>query len=762
MRQRNKEESSRARPANTAYWNRLAIGARAAGRVQGRQVICPITRANPPRLNARNARMLTTTRNRYLLLSDLLFLASAPWIAYALRFEGWDWSVQDAQTVRWYMWFAVPLKLQILFAFGLYGRLWRRASLPDMTRILEATAAATVACAILGIVALPATGLTPLRVPISVVCLDAFFTVAAVACPRLLIRLLPDWRQRRMGVNGKRALIIGAGAAAEMILKELRANPQLGLTPIGFVDDDPAKQNQRLHDLPVCGPLSAIPEVVARERVDEIVIAMPTAPGAVLRNVVRAAMDAKVPTRTVPGLFEILSGRVAVSNLRQVEIQDLLRREPIRTDLASVRAIVSGETVLVTGAGGSIGSELGRQIASLGPSQLVLLGNGENEIFDIHEELKESHPALQLQPIIADVRDRMRVHTVFKRFRPRAVFHAAAHKHVPLMEDNTVDAVTNNILGTRNLIDFAAAWKTEHFVFISTDKAVRPTSVMGATKRVAEMVIQDAARRYGRNFVSVRFGNVLGSRCSVVPIFLRQIHAGGPVTITHPEMRRFFMTIPEAVQLVLQAAVLGEGGEVFALDMGEPVKITDLAADLIRLSGLEIGKDIEIRYTGIRRGERLYEESFFYGEDVVPTEHPKILRARSNHLSGDIAMALDALLDAARVCRPDEELRRLLRALVPEFQESREIAIRAQPRPRPAVPARLWRSRSSAEPRVFVELRSGGERRGGERPRHGTPVGGLAGSESRSSGERRSGRDRRTKRTVAAVSRSTSIPDSVS
>ena len=706
--------------------------------------------------------MLENIRNRYLLASDTLLLAGSPFLAYALRFEGFGWHHEDAVTALVYAGLSVPLKLGICLVYGNYGRLWRHASIPDMAKIIQAAFAAAAACAVLGLLALPGLGLTAVRVPISVLMLDSFFTLTALAAPRLLVRVLDSWRQLQRSGNGKRALIVGAGAAGEMILKELIANPQLGLTPVGFVDDDPAKRNHRLNNLPVLGPLSQIPEIVGRHGIDEIVIAMPTAPGAVLRNVVRAAMDAKVPTRTVPGLFDILSGRVAVSNLRQVEIQDLLRREPIHTDLASVRAIVSGETVLVTGAGGSIGSELARQIASLGPSQLLLLGNGENEIFDIHEELKDTHPALQLQPIIADVRDRMRVHTVFKRFRPRAVFHAAAHKHVPLMEDNTVDAITNNILGTRNLIDFAAAWKTEHFVFISTDKAVRPTSVMGATKRVAEMVIQDAARRYGRNFVSVRFGNVLGSRCSVVPIFLRQIRAGGPVTITHPEMRRFFMTIPEAVQLVLQAAVLGEDGEVFALDMGEPVKITDLAADLIRLSGLEIGKDIEIRYTGIRRGERLYEESFFYGEDVVPTEHPKILRARSNHVGDKIATALDALLDAARVCRPDEELRTLLRALVPEFREPGEIATRSRARPMPGVSAKSWRSRSSAEPRVFVELRSGGERRVGERRRHGFAVGDPAGSERRSSGDRRSGLDRRLRGTVAAVSRGTSVPDSVS
>jgi FlaA1/EpsC-like NDP-sugar epimerase len=630
--------------------------------------------------------MLDNIRNRYLLASDALLLAGSPFIAYALRFEGFVWSNDDALTAFAYAALSVPLKLSICFAYGNYGRLWRHASIPDVAKLIEAALAATAVCAVVGVVALPGLGLTAARVPNSVLMLDFFFTLTALASPRLLVRVLDSRPHGQPSGNGRRALIVGAGAAGEMILKELIANPQLGLTPVGFVDDDPAKLNHRLNDLPVFGPLSDVRQIIDRHSIGEVIIAIPTAPGTAVRNVVRAAIDAKVPARTVPGLFDILSGRVAVSHLRRVEIQDLLRREPIQTDLASVRAMVSGATVLVTGAGGSIGSELARQLAALGPSQLVLFGNGENEIFDIHEELKERHPTLPLAPIVGDVRDRLRVRTVFQRFRPRGVFHAAAHKHVPLMEENTVEAITNNVLGTRNVVAAATEWRTEHFVFISSDKAVRPTSVMGATKRVAEMVVQDAARRHRRNFVCVRFGNVLGSRCSVVPIFLRQIQAGGPITITHPEMRRFFMTIPEAVQLVLQAGVLGEGGEVFALDMGEPVKITDLAADLIRLSGLEPGRDIEIRYTGIRPGERLYEEGFFGSEDVLPTAHPKILRALANHLDEELGVAIDTLVHAARVGDPDEELRRLLRSLVPEYREPRELAGRNPAKPEPAGP----------------------------------------------------------------------------
>jgi FlaA1/EpsC-like NDP-sugar epimerase len=625
---------------------------------------------------------MANIRNRYLFLSDLALLAAAPFAAYAIQGDGAAWTPADSYTASVYALLSVALKLAIFFPFGMYSRLWRHASIPDLTKIIEATATSTAACAVLGLFVLRASGLTTIRVPISVIILDSFLTVTAVAAPRLLIRVLGTFRHVGGGSNGRRALIAGAGVAGQTILRELLTNPQLGLRPVGFADDDPRKRNQRLNNLPVLGTLSQIPAIISRHRIDEILIAMPTAPGTVVRSVVRAALDAHIPTRTLPGLFEIICGRVTLSHLRKVEIQDLLRREPVRTDLAGVRATVSGRSVLVTGAGGSIGSELARQLAHLEPAHLVLLGNGENEIFDILNELRDACPSLQLSSVIADVRDLPRMRSAFRRFRPYAVFHAAAHKHVPLMEDNVADAITNNVLGTGNVVRCAVECDTQHFVLISTDKAVRPTSVMGATKRVAEMVVQEAAIRHGRNFVSVRFGNVLGSRCSVVPIFLRQITAGGPLTITHPEMRRYFMTIPEAVQLVLQAGALGEGGEVFVLDMGEPIKIVDLATDLVRLSGLEVGRDIEIHYTGIRPGERLYEEPFFRHEEVLPTGHPKVLRATNNHIPPDVGSAFEVLTAAGRECPSDEELRHLLRTLVPDFGQATPAD--EQPEPRPA------------------------------------------------------------------------------
>jgi FlaA1/EpsC-like NDP-sugar epimerase len=385
-------------------------------------------------------------------------------------------------------------------------------------------------------------------------------------------------------------------------------------------------------------------------------------------------------------MFDIISGRVTIRALRKVEIQDLLRREPVTTSLEAVRDIVAGQTVLVTGAGGSIGSELCRQLVDLGPERVILAGHGENSIFDILNELRAGAPDVEFVPVIVDIRDRERLAGVFRRWAPIAVFHAAAHKHVPMMEVNVAEAITNNILGTRNVAELAAEYGVECLVLISTDKAVHPTNVMGATKRVAEMVVQMAARDFKQNFVSVRFGNVLGSRGSVVPTFLKQIAAGGPVTVTHPEMRRYFMTIPESVQLVLQAGALGKGGEVFVLDMGEPIKIADLAADLIRLSGKEVGTDIEIRFSGSRPGEKLFEELFFSAENAAPTGHEKVLCATNARLPEGIAALVSGIIAAAQEERPDAELRRLLMELVPDFDPSLAAS---QPTSAPPVPGQI-------------------------------------------------------------------------
>jgi FlaA1/EpsC-like NDP-sugar epimerase len=617
-------------------------------------------------------------RNRHLFLLDAVSLVLSPLIAFLVRFEDMQWLGDNLRLVLAYILLAGPVRLLVFVSLGMYRRLWRHASIGELRRILAVGAVAAMLTAFLGLWVLPATHITAGRVPFSVVFIDSFLTTAAISLPRLLARTMRRRHPRRRRDDpGRTVLIVGAGDTAKFVAKELVASPALGFEPIGFVDDDATKHNHMLLDLPIMGPLSSIRQIVEQHGVSELIIAMPSAHGDVVRKVVRAGLDCGIPTLTVPSLPELISRKAGAAGIREVEIQDLLRREPIETDLAAVSELVTGETVLVTGAGGSIGSELCRQIARLAPARLVLLGHGENSIFDILSELNSSFADIEFVPVIADIRDASRMKTIFGFLRPHAVFHAAAHKHVPLMEENVVDAITNNVAGTQNVVDAALEAGSQHFVLISTDKAVRPTSVMGATKRIAELIVQKAAMKHERNFVSVRFGNVLGSRGSVVPIFLRQIRAGGPVTVTHPEMERYFMTIPEAVQLVLQAGALGRGGEVFLLDMGEPIRIVDIATDLIRLSGLAVGTDIQLHFTGMRPGEKLYEEMFFSAENVIPTDHPKVLRARNGILPEATLQRVEALMRATQTGQSDEELRQLLRSLVPDFH----------PHPTPPLPS---------------------------------------------------------------------------
>jgi FlaA1/EpsC-like NDP-sugar epimerase len=619
-----------------------------------------------------------TVRNRFFVLSDTVLFSVSTALAFALRFEGFEWPEPYRQTALVYLLVSVPLRLAVCYQAGIYKRLWRHASVVEVERLITAVSGFGLACVVAGALILPALRLVPARVPISVLFLDILLSAVFVTLPRLGVRLLTRRRQRRSQAQSERVIIVGAGAAGELIGKELLGHPQIGLQPVGFVDDDRRKHGHRMLDLPVLGALKDLTRLIDELAAQEVIIAMPRAPGKVVREVVDAAHAAGARARTVPGMFDILSGRVSVTALREVQIEDLLRREPISTDMAQVRQLACGETVLVTGAGGSIGSELCRQLALLEPARIIMLGHGENSIFDTYHELVRLAPSVTFVPVIADIRDRQRMQHVFETFTPYAVFHAAAHKHVPLMETNSAEAVTNNVLGTRNVAELSAEYGAKHFVLISTDKAVRPTNVMGATKRVAEQIVQRIAEEQAKNFVAVRFGNVLGSRGSVVPTFLRQIREGGPLTITHPEMRRYFMTIPEAVQLVLQAGAIGQGGEVFVLDMGEPLKIVDLANDLIRLSGLEVG-DIEIRFSGTRPGEKLYEELFFNSENAAPTSHPKVLRAKNGVLPVGIEAAVDRLLAECQNGVGGDELRMLLLRLVPDYTPASAAGPRATP-----------------------------------------------------------------------------------
>ena len=616
-------------------------------------------------------------RNRFFLGIDVCLTIAVVFLSFTARFEGLGWWASMSHMSLWYVAAAVPVKIVLFLQIGLYRRLWRYASIADLEILVMACLLGTAASFLIGVGLLPLTGLTATRVPIGILVMDSALTAAAIALPRLGLRVIAR-RSRSLSSNGhrgdsrraddvRRVLIAGAGDAGGMIAKELRENPQLGLEPVGFIDDDTTKHRHQLHGIPVLGSVAMLGDLVREHAVGEVIIALPSARGKVIRDIVQASAAAGVRNRTVPGLFEIISGAKAVSALRPIQIEDLLRRERIETNLDQVGSFVTGRTVLVTGAGGSIGSELCRQLAQLAPERIIALGRGENSIFEVTEELTRHYPRMAVRPAIVDVRDAVRLRAIFEETRPYSVFHAAAHKHVPLMEISIDEAILNNVLGTNNVAELCAEYDVERLVLISTDKAVRPTSVMGATKRIAEQITASIAERTGNPYVSVRFGNVLGSRGSVVPTFMRQIANGGPVTITHPEMRRYFMTIPEAVQLVLQAAALGAGGEVFVLDMGEPVKIADLAEDLIRLSGLEVGTDIELSFTGMRPGEKLYEELFFGPDDAAPTGHPKILQARDGNPSIEIERQVNDLIAAALRRDSADELRRRIRRIVPEY-----------------------------------------------------------------------------------------------
>ncbi|HSM55429.1 MAG TPA: nucleoside-diphosphate sugar epimerase/dehydratase [Candidatus Sulfomarinibacteraceae bacterium] len=566
-------------------------------------------------------------RNRHFFALDLILLVFAAYFSFVLRLE----SLELSNFWPSYLIFALSATMLIPLVFrstGIYSRYWRYASVDELLRLSGAVAIGSILAGFLTWLIVPALDgnyVFPRSIPFIFLLLALIVTAA----PRLGIRVISRYRHHSSSSNPyKVAAIMGAGDAGAIIVRELKNNPQLGIEVAGFLDDDPAKHDMQIHGIPVLGDRYDIPRVVRNYNVSQIIIAMPTAPGMEIRDVVSICEKAGVQTKIIPGLYELLQGSVSINQLRDVDIEDLLRREPIKTDTAAVEQFLRDKRVLITGAGGSIGSELCRQIVRCRPRQMVLLGHGENSIFEIFHELRAKLPeGITITPVIADIRFPARMRSIFEQYRPQIVFHAAAHKHVPLMEENPLEAVSNNVLGTKYVLDAAKATNVEQFIMVSTDKAVNPTSIMGSTKRVSELLVHQAARETSKRYVTVRFGNVLGSRGSVILTFKRQIAQGGPVTVTHPEMKRYFMTIPEAVQLLLQAAVLGTGGEVFMLEMGKPVKIVDLARDLIELSGLDVGRDIEIEFIGTRPGEKLFEELFADGEKYMHTEHEQILNA---------------------------------------------------------------------------------------------------------------------------------------
>ncbi len=520
----------------------------------------------------------------------------------------------------------VGIQLSVFALCGFYNRWWRYVSTRDMWTAARGVALASLATFVI----FTLFELHPARVPTGVWFIDLLLCLAFVAGSRLLARtLLERPLPGQVVARGKEALIVGAGDAAQLVIKEMLRSPALGYTPIGIADDDPRKRNLRLHGIRVLGTTEELPRMIRERRPDEILIAIPTASGDLRGRVVAAARAAGLPVKTLPGIAELVSGDVDLTRqLRPVEVEDVLGREPVEVDLESIAGYVSAEIVMVTGAGGSIGSELCRQLSKLGPARLVLVDHSEPALFEIDRELARERKFLAGVPIVADVKDAAKMRQVFDTYRPGVVFHAAAYKHVAMMEANPIEAVRNNTLGTRTLADAAVESGAKRFVLVSTDKAANPKTIMGQSKALCEWIVETWGQRadVSTRFVAVRFGNVLGSSGSVIPIFRRQIAKGGPVTVTHAEMTRFFMTIPEAVQLVVQAGAIAERGQVYVLDMGEPVRIMDLAENMIRLSGKEPGIEIPIEIIGPAPGEKLHEVLVGEGEVVTDSPHPKIER----------------------------------------------------------------------------------------------------------------------------------------
>jgi len=568
-------------------------------------------------------------RNRVLqVAADAVLVALAYFLAFQLRFldqpHGWPhrYEVLFAQSVG----FVVAGKLVVFAGFGLYQKWWRYVSGRDFMLILRAVAVASAILVVVFAVAKPFAHTLPRSVEVT----DFVLTLVLIAGARLTVRLIVERPTRGARLPKHEVLVIGAGSGGQMVVRELQLNPALGATAIGFVDDDPRKRGMRMLGLKVLGSTKQIEQILDETKPDEVVIAIPSAPGTLRARIVAACRDRETPIRTLPTVFELLRGGVQLNKqLREVRVEDVLGREPIVRELDRVGAYLADKIVLVTGAGGSIGSELCRQIAQVKPRLLVMLDHAEDNLFQIYREMVEERHFASCESVLADCKEPHRMLEVMQRFKPQVVFHAAAYKHVPLMEANPLEAVRNNAIATRVTAETAAASKCERFVLISTDKAVNPQTVMGASKAMAEWIVQAAGERYPETrFASVRFGNVLASSGSVVPIFRGQIERGGPVTVTHPEMTRFFMTIPEAVQLVIRTGDIGAGkGEVFVLDMGEPVKIVDLAHNMIRLAGYEPERDIAIEFTGPRPGEKLHEVLFSEGEEVQPTAARRINRA---------------------------------------------------------------------------------------------------------------------------------------
>lgn len=587
-----------------------------------------------------------------LLILDIIFINLSAIIAFWIRFPDFLQAPDfiDYQKIAV---FIMLIRLGIFYVYGLYQQMWRYTSISEFISIFYAVTISSIAISAFVFFVRVHT------YPRSVLLMDWLFCLVFINGIRFTPRVIRELRKRKgtpgfLGIwqlivaimyranpwhkrrfwhlPSKRILIIGAGDAGEMIAKEIERHPELSYEVVGFIDDDLKKQGIRIHGLEILGTREKIADVVKREGVEEIIIAIPSASGRIIRDIVAHCEKTRVKFKIVPGVYEIITGDVTINQIREVKPEDLLGRETVKISLDEISSYLTNKKVLITGAGGSIGSELSYLVAHFNPAMLILVDHNENSIYFVEIELKTNSYPFPILPLIADIKDRQRMEEIFKEHKPEVVFHAAAHKHVPLMEENPQEAIKNNIFGSKIVMELANKYDCERFVLISTDKAVNPISVMGCSKRIAELIMP---KNTPTKFMAVRFGNVLGSEGSVIPLFKRQIAGGGPVTVTHPEVTRYFMTIKEAVELIIQAAALGKGGEIFVLDMGEPIKIVDLAHDLITLSGFEPEVDIEIKYIGLRPGEKLFEELLTKEEGITSTKHKQIFIARSDIVNPD-------------------------------------------------------------------------------------------------------------------------------
>ncbi|MFH2090867.1 MAG: nucleoside-diphosphate sugar epimerase/dehydratase [Pseudomonadota bacterium] len=616
-----------------------------------------------------------------IVIMDALLLGASWYCSFLLRFN-FDIPVDNSGMILRLMPVIVLIKVIVFYFFHVYRGMWRYTSIIDLYNIIKASVFSSLVIMLLIMLSHSFTGFAR-----SVFVIDGMFTLLFISgsriCLRLYFEMMSEERfgskltdrllgRQKIGKEAINLLIIGAGDSGEKIFREIRDNKRLKYHVVGFLDDDYAKQRRMIHGIPVLGRVEDLKSVAETMDAHEILIAVPSATSEQMRSIVDQCKQSELVFKTLPGIGELIDGKVTLNAIRDVAYRDLLGREVVQLEEGLIGEYLDQKQILVTGAGGSIGSELCRQICRFNPKTIILFDQAESPLYDIDLELRRSFPYIQIVPVLGDIRNRSRLINTFEKHRPQNVFHAAAYKHVPMLEIQPWEAILNNIGGTRNVVNISKQFGVERFVMVSTDKAVRPTNIMGTTKRIAELLVQGQScdDPAGTRFITVRFGNVVGSVGSVVPLFKRQIEQGGPVTITHPEVTRYFMTIPEASQLILQAGAMGKGGETFILEMGTSVKIVDMARDLIRLSGFEPDKDIKIEYIGLRPGEKLYEELITKGEDIVPTAHKKIMvlsgQACDQLLLND---DIDRIIEVAKA-QDGEKIKTMLKQIVPEYVPS--------------------------------------------------------------------------------------------